>query len=168
MYDPHKSIGPRRALAALALAAGLAACTSYVFPPADVAYEKLSPPYVVALVNDTGSSFAVLPSSSGARAGRGAVLVAPGATFEAILQLRRFAGEASAQLVDNPYFEQPRPGAAALRLVQIEEHALSIDLRDPSWFEPYRRPQAAPLELRVVLHELPGEPLFAGGPRAAP
>lgn len=166
----------RRAVATfvlLALAATIAACKSYVFIPVDVTYEKLSPPYVVSIVNATGAPFDVLPSSTGKRAGYATIRVPPGQSFKAILQLRRFTVGAEstvpgAQVLDNPYFEHSPPDRAELRLVQNDPHSLLIAIRHPSWFDEYVRPDARPVELAVQLREFSRNPLFPRGPHGGP
>ena len=146
----------RLGLAALALIAfALGACTTYVFLPVDVAYDKLSPPYVVSFVNETGAPFEVRPSSTGAQAGYANVLVAPGESFKAILQLRRFTvGKGSsvpgAQVIDGPFFEQSPPDKAEIRFVQGDPRSMFISLRHPSWFEGYVRQDASPIELELI------------------
>jgi len=159
--------------ALLALAATIAACKSYVFLPVDVVYEKLSPPYVVSIVNDTGAPFDVLPSSTGKRAGYATARVQPGEKFKVILQLRRFtvgAGSsvAGAQVLDNPYFEHAPPDKAELRLVQADPYSLFIAIQHPSWFDEYVKSDAAPVELVVHLREFSRVPLFPKGPTTGP
>jgi len=159
--------------ALLALAAALAACRSYVFLPVDVAYEKLSPPYVVSIVNDTGAPLEVLPSSTGTRAGYAGVRVPAGGSFKAILQLRSVsvgAGSsvAGAQVLDNPYFEHAPPDKAEMRLKQGDPHSLLIAIHDPSWFSEYQKSEAAPIELVIPLRRFSRAPLFPQGPRGGP
>ncbi len=160
-------------LALIAIAATVTACRSYVYMPVDVTYEKLSPPYVVSIVNDTGAPFDVLPSSTGKRAGFPAVRVAPGGNFRAILQLRRFTVGAGsqvpgAQVLDNPYFEHAPPNQAELRLMQNDPHSLLIAVRHPAWFDEYVSQHATPPELMVPLREFSRAPLFQRGPRGGP
>ncbi len=167
-----KAVFLRRAVVAFALL-GLAACRSYVFLPVDVAYEKLSPPYVVSFVNRTGAPFDVLPSSTGQQRGYASVSVPPGGSFRAILQLRRFSvGTGSsvqgAQVLDSPYFEQAMADKAEVRFQQTEPRSILIALQHPSWFSEYEKADAAPLELVVPLRDFPPEPLFPLGPRAGP
>jgi hypothetical protein len=159
--------------ALLALVATIAACKSYIFLPVDVAYEKLSPPYVVSIGNETGAPFEVRPSRAGANAGYAVVRVPAGGTFKAILQLRRLtvgAGSsvAGAQVLDNPYFEQAGADQAELHLVQGDPHSLLIAIQHPSWFDEYVRQDAAPVELSVRLREFSRVPLFPRGPQVAP
>lgn len=164
----------RRSLAALALLAlTLGACTTYVFLPVDVAYDKLSPPYVVSFVNETGTPFEVRPSSTGTRAGYSNVRVAPGESFKAILQLRRFtvgkgSSVAGAQVIDGPFFEQSPPDKAEIRFVQGDPRSMFIALSHPSWFEDYSRPTAAPVELVVPVRAFALVPLFPRGPPGGP
>ncbi len=159
--------------ALLAMTATIAACTNYVFLPVDVAYDKLSPPYVVSFVNETGAPFDVLPSSTGTRAGYESVHVAPGESFKAILQLRRFtvgkdSSVAGAQLLDSPFFEHSPPDKAELRFMQDGPHSLLIAIQHPSWFNQYVKTAAKPIELVVPLHGFSLTPLFPKGPQAAP
>lgn len=159
--------------ALFALATTLVACRSYVFLPVDVAYEKLSPPYVVSVVNDTGAAFEVLPSSAGARTGYASVSVPAGGSFKAILQLRSVrvgAGTsiAGAQVLDNPYFEQAPPDKAEMRLKQADPHSLLIAIHDPSWFGEYENSAAAPLELFIPLQKFSRRAFFPQGPRGGP
>lgn len=164
----------KRSLAALALlAVALSACTTYVFLPVDVAYDKLSPPYVVSFVNETGAPFEVRPSSAGAQAGYTNVRVAPGESFKAILQLRRFtvgkgSSVAGAQVIDGPFFEQSPPDKAEIRFVQGDPRSMFIALQHPSWFDEYSRPDAAPKELVVPLRAFSLTPLFPRGPPGGP
>ena len=160
-------------LVLLALAGFLAACKSYIFLPVDVAYEKLSPPYIVDFVNQTGSPFDVLPSSTGKLAGFAPVSVMPGQSFRAILQLRRITVGAGstvvgAQVVDSPYFEQSPPDKAEVRFVQGDPRSKLIALQHPSWFTEYERTDAMPLVLAVTLRDFSPAPLFPRGPRAEP
>ncbi len=172
----HPKALSHRSLAALALLAftlALGACTTYVFLPVDVAYDKLSPPYVVSFVNETGAPFEVRPSSAGAQAGYTNVRVAPGENFRAILQLRRFTvGKGSsvtgAQVIDGPFFEQSPPDKAEIRFVQGDPRSMFIALRHPSWFEQYARPTAEPVELIVPLRAFSLAPLFPRGPPGGP
>ncbi len=164
--------GLRRGLALLALLA-LGACTTYVFLPVDVAYDNLSPPYVVSFVNETGAPFEVRPSSAGAQAGYTNVRVAPGESFKAILQLRRFtvgkgSAVAGAQVIDGPFFEQSPPDKAEIRFVQGAPRSMFIALRHPSWFEEYSQPEATPKVLVVPLRVFTPAPLFPRGPPGGP
>ena len=166
----------RRALAtfgATALLASVAACKSYMFMPVDVTYEKLSPPYVVHILNDMSAPFEVQPSSTGARAGYPPVRVTPGESFKAILQLRRFtvgvgSSVAGAQVLDNPYFEQAGPDKAALRLTQGNTYSIFVAIQDAAWFDGYERPDAAPVEIPVRLREFSRVPLYQRGPFGGP
>lgn len=160
-------------LALLALAGGVTACKSYVFLPVDVIYEKLSPPYVVSFVNQTGAPFNVLPTKTGKEAGQQKVTVPPGGTFAAILQLRRITvGADSAvrgvQVVDGPYFEQGGPDKAEVRFIQGEPRSLLVALQHETWFTLYERPDAVPVTLVVSLKDFPSAPLFPRGPQAGP
>lgn len=172
-YAQLKEIG-KRSLAALAfLAVALSACTTYVFLPVDVAYDKLSPPYVVSFVNETGTPFEVRPSSAGAQAGYTNQRVAPGESFKAILQLRRFtvgkgSSVAGAQVIDGPFFEQSPPDKAEIRFVQGDPRSMFIALRHPSWFDEYAQPDATPMELVVRLRGFALTPLFPRGPPGGP
>lgn len=161
------------ALALLAFTLAIGACTTYVFLPVDVSYDKLSPPYVVSFVNETGAPFEVRPSSTGARAGYTNMRVAPGESFKAILQLRRFtvgkgSSVAGAQVVDGPFFEQSPPDKAEIRFVQGEPHSMFIALQHPSWFDEYAQPAAAPAELVVPVRAFSLTPLFPRGPPGGP
>jgi len=166
----------RRSLMAfvlLALTWAVAACKSYVFLPVEVAYEKLSPPYVVQFVNLTGTPFDVLPTKTGVDVLQPKVTVPPGGTFSAILQLRRIrvgAGSVvrGAQVVDSPFFEQAGADRAEVRFVQGDPHSLLIALQHESWFTPYERHDAVPVTLVVPLKDFPPAPLFPRGPEAEP
>lgn len=166
----------RRLLVVLTLfmLAGLVtACKSYIFLPVDVTYEKLSPPYVVSFVNLTGSPFDVLPSSTGKLAGFAKVTVPPGASFRAILQLRRItvgAGStvAGSQVMDSPYFEQAPPDKAEVRFEQGDPRSKLVALQHPSWFTEYERTDATPMVLVVPLRDFSLAPLFPRGPQAEP
>jgi hypothetical protein len=152
----------------VALLATLAGCTTYVFIPVDVTYEKVSPPYVVSVVNETGSAFDVYPTRAGTSAG-----YAAGDTFKAVLQLRRFtvgAGSAvrGAQVLDNPYFEQAGADKVEMRLVQGDPYSIFIAIQDPSWFDEYTMPAASPMELVVRLREISRIPLYPRGPKGGP
>jgi len=157
----------------LAYALAIAACTNYVFLPVDVAYDKLSPPYVVSFVNQTGAPFEVRPSGTGARAGYTNVSVAPGESFKAILQLRRFtvgkgSSVAGAQVIDGPFFEHSPPDKAEIRFLQGDPRSIFIALQHPSWFDEYSRPAAAPVELIVPVRAFALAPLFPRGPPGGP
>jgi hypothetical protein len=160
-------------VALLALVLAVAGCKSYGFMPVDVAYGRLSPPYLVRLVNDTGAPFEVQPSKTGTVAGYAAIRVPPGDSFLTLLQLRRFTvGSGSsvrgAQVLDHPYFEHSSPDMAELRLRQDEPHAVLISIRHASWFEGYTRQEATPLELVVAVREFSRRPLFPRGPHGGP
>jgi len=171
------SVQARRGFAALALTvallATLAGCTTYVFMPVEVTYEKVSPPYVVSIVNETGNAFDVRPSRTGTSAGYAATRVPPGGSFKAILQLRRFkvgtgSTVAGAQVLENPYFEQAGADQVELRLAQGDPYSIFIAIQDPSWFDKYTMPAASPMELVVRLREMSRTPLYPRGPNAGP
>ena len=174
-FPRSKAAGQRRlaALALFALSLAIGGCVRYVFLPVDVAYHKLSPPYVLNFVNETGAAFEVRPSSTGAGAGLANVHVPPGESFKAILQLRSFTVGAGSsvpgvQVVDGPYFEQVPPDKAEIRFVQGDPRSIFISLQAPSWFDQYEQPDAAPMELVVALRGFTLVPLFPRGPRGGP
>lgn len=157
----------------LFFALGAAGCTSYVVLPVDVRYEKVSPPYVVTFVNETGAMFEVRPSESGRQAGHANVAVAPGGRFSAILQLRQFtvgAGSSvpGAQVLDSPFFMHSPPDKAEIRFVQGDPRSLLVALRHPGWFEPYAQPTTTPRELIVPVKAFSLSPMFARGPSGGP
>jgi len=161
----------RMLLPAVALAA--AACTSYVVLPVDVNYEKVSAPYVVTFINQTGAPFEVRASESGRRTGYGNVAVAPGGKFSAILQLRQFTVGAGSsvpgvRVLEGPYFEHSPPDKAEIRFAQGEPRSLLVALRHPSWFEPYTQSAAEPIELVVPVKAFSLMPLFPRGPPGGP
>ena len=176
MPQPNAIAALRRAFSRLALlvsVAALSACKTYIFLPVDVTYEKLSPPYVVSFVNETGSPFEVLPSSFGARTGHPNVRVAPGDSFKAILQLRRFtvgtgSSVAGAQVIDGPYFEHSPPDKAEIRFRQAQTRSMLLALQHPSWFDEYESASASPVELRVSVRAFGLTPLFPRGPPGGP
>ncbi len=163
----------RRVAFLLLFALAAAGCTSYVVLPVDVRYEKVSPPYVVTFVNETGAPFDVRPSASGAQAGYANVAVLPGEKFSAILQLRQFtvgAGSSvrGAQVLDSPFFEHSPPDKAEIRFLQRDPHSLLVAIRHPSWFEPYAQTTTAPMELIVPVKAFSLRPLFPRGPTGGP
>lgn len=160
----------RLALIAATLAA--AACKTFIDLEVDPAYEKLSPPYVVTFVNETGAPFEVLPSEYG-KASHGNARVQPGETFQATLQLRRVrVGTGSSvkglQVTDSPYFEHSPPNRAEIRFHQRDTHAILISLEHASWVEPYGRASGPSLELRVPVRVFSAAPLFPRGPPGGP
>ena len=68
----------------------LTACTTYVVLPGDVGYEKVSPPYVLTVENATGQALTVAPSAFGRVKGYAPLAVPAGATFDLLVQVRRF------------------------------------------------------------------------------
>jgi hypothetical protein len=160
---------PRLAAAALgAVVALLAGCT-YVFLPVDVHYDKLSPPYVLKLVNDTNAPVDVLPTREGAKAGHPRVTVKPGDSFSAVVQLRRFtvgAGSSvhGAQLVETPYVQHVSANLAEMSLEQARPRWLRLSLGHPSWFDAYSRTERMPAQLIVPLGSVGIDPFFSNGP----
>ena len=162
----------RQGFLALLLLA-LASCRSYVFLPVDVAYEKISPPYVLSFVNETGAAFEVRPSESGRHAGYPSVQVPPGGDFRALLQLRRFtvgsgSAVAGAQVYASPYFEQAGADQAEVIFFQREQRSQLVSLAHPSWFDEYEQPSPSARVLVVTLKDFPLVPLFPRGPLAGP
>lgn len=162
----------RKAFLALLLLA-LASCRSYVFLPVEVAYEKVSPPYVVSFVNGTGATFEIRPSVSGREAGYASVSVPPGGYFRAFLQVRRFtvgggSSVVGAQVYASPYVEQAGADQAEIIFFQGEQRSQLISLAHPSWFEEYEQQEPAPKVLSVTLRDFSLVPLFPRGPLGGP
>jgi hypothetical protein len=150
----------------------LAGCAPAFILPVDVAAGRLSPPYLVSFVNETGAPFDVLPSERGRSLGQPAVRVPAGGSFEAILQLRRVtvgtgSAVAGAQVMDGAYFEQAGDKAEVHFLQEVRRSAL-VALHHPSWFEGEAQPGAAPILLVVPMKGFSLRPLFPRGPPGGP
>lgn len=165
----------RGAVAAFALFTALAisACATRVFLPVQVTEVKLSPPYVVSFVNQTGAPFDVLPSTTGRDAGHPVARVHPGATFKTVLQLRRVTVGAGSsvfgvQIVDGPYFEPALGDKAEVHFFQNEPRSSLFALQHPSWFSDEEWTDETPVALLVPVRQFSLAPLFARGPRGGP
>ena len=148
--------------------------TFYVFPPVDVATEKISPAYRVEIENRLTTDLAVLPSEESRGANR--IVLEPGDATELVLVVKKIkVGDNPAnQVVDGPYLEVESAGFGAVLLrTSIEEACpfcqpcdLRLDVRDPSWFAG-SAPQSEddPPRLKVCVDEcVPGRVVFRQGP----
>jgi hypothetical protein len=178
MLREQKESMTRRALAAFALFAILAlgACSSRVFLPVQVTELKVSPPYVVSFVNETGAPFDVLPTASGREAGHPIARVHPGATFKTVLQLRRVkvgAGSSKSsvsgvQIAEGPYFEPVIADKSEVRFMQGEPRSSLFSFQHSSWFSEHEWHDDTPTALLVPVREFSLSPLFPRGPRGGP
>lgn len=139
----------------LVLLATLAGCYTYVFLPGEVRHEKVSPAYILQIVNRTGTAFSVEPSAYGLEKGFPVEAVADGARFEILLQVRSFriGGRdrvGGHQVLDGPYIAQDGANTAVIRVRHSELYLLTIDLESDTWFAPRNvPPTTAPLELEL-------------------
>jgi hypothetical protein len=141
-----------RILFAAALLATLAGCYTYVLLPGEVTYEKVSPAYVLHIVNRTGTAFSIEPSAYGQEKGFPVQPVANGAGFDVLMQVRSFRlGERDRigghQVFDGPYIAQEGASTAVIRIRHRELYLLTVDLESDLWFA--ARTSAAPLELAL-------------------
>jgi len=152
---------------ALALLAPIAGCYTYVLLPGEVSHEKVSPAYVLQIVNRTGNAFAVEPSAHGEEKGFPVQPVANGASFEVPMQVRRFrVGEGDRvggrQVLDGPYIAQEGANSAVVRVRHSELYLLTIDLESDNWFN--GSPGAAPMPLKLELENFQPKRWFRSGP----
>jgi hypothetical protein len=156
-----------RFVLALALLATLAGCYTYVFLSGEVSHEKVSPAYVLQIVNRTGNAFAIEPSVYGEEKGFPVQPIAAGASFEVPMQFRRFRigerdGVGGRQVLDGPYIAQEGASSAVIRVRHIELYLLTIDLENDSWFN--GGPDAAPMPLKLELENFEPKRWFRSGP----
>ena len=175
----NKSIVQKVALACLLAAAMLAAAgcrTYYVFPPVDVATEKISPAYRLKIENRLTTDLAVLPSEEVRGADR--IVLKPGDATDLVLVVKniKVGGNPANQVVDGPYVEVESAGFGAVLLRTSVEEAcpfcqpcdLRVDVRDPNWFaEPAPRRDNDPPSIKVCVDKcVPGRVVFRKGPES--
>ena len=159
----------RQGLLVAALLA-LAACTTYVVLPGDVGYEKVSPPYVLTVENATGQALTVAPSAFGRLKGYVPLAVPDGATFELLVQVRRFRiGKddrvGGHQVLNSPYLEQDGANTAVARLRHAEPHDLVVDIESERWFDARESATAQAIPLRIRLVDFRPARWLRDGPR---
>ena len=154
---------------ALAFIATLHGCYKYVVLLGDVKYEAVSPPYVLQLVNKTGAPFVVECVRFCDTPATGHRQVAAGASFELMMQVRKFrvAGTditGSNQVLDAPYISQDGSNTAVVRVRHVALYELTVDLESPKWFAPRESASAQLPPLRVELREFTPRRWFLDGP----
>jgi hypothetical protein len=157
-------------LSAVALLATLAGCYTYVFLPGEVSYEKVSPAYVLQVVNRTGNAFSVEPSTYGNEKGFPVQTVSDGASFDVLMQVRSFrVGDRDRvgghQVVDGPYTAQEGANTAVIRIRHRELHLLTIDLESNRWFAPRTGATPTATPLRLELRNFEPKRWFRTGPQ---
>lgn len=159
-----------RFLFAAALLATLAGCYTYVLLPGEVTYEKVSPAYVLHIVNRTGNAFSIEPSAYGEEKGFPVQPVADGASFDLLIQVRAFrVGERDRigghQVFDGPYIAQEGANTAVIRIRHRELYLLAIDLESEKWFSPRTASTATPPPLKLEIENLDSRRWFRAGPQ---
>ena len=170
MSTTGRHIAEARWAALLLVLALLAGCYTYVFLPGEVSYETVSPPYVLQIVNRTGGPFSVEPSAYGNEKGFAPQRVPEGASFDVLMQVRRFRiGDrdrtGAHQVLDGPYIAQQGANTAVIRLRHNELYFLAIDLESERWFaaRATSEPVASPLTIEIESFE-PKRWLLTGPP----
>ncbi len=159
----------RAFLSALVLLGALAGCYTYVILPGEVKHENVSAPFVLHIVNRSGNVFAVEPSRFGEDNGFAAQSVAPDASFDVLLQVRKFRiGDRDRvgghQVLDGPYVAQDGPNTAVIRVRHSELYPLTIDLESDRWFAAQTSSSPAAIQLPVVLENFAPKRWFPSGP----
>ena len=158
-----------RLLVALWYLLSLAGCYTYVVLPGEVTYEKVSPPYVLQILNRTGSDFSVEPTSFGRKENLPVQKVGNGASFEVLMQVRGFrVGKndrvGSHQVLDGPYITQDGSNTAVIILRHSEKYDVVIDLESEKWLESRSGPTPSPTVLKMEIENFTPKRWFRAGP----